>query len=258
MKLVSVSKKELIFELILKDNIPVEALWWFGWGLARHFVVALNIGTMGFWWWRRPEQISRFYESIEDLDKKMKVFVERSPALKIDWGPNRVLTEEDLHRAALCMAALPGPHQRDQHKAYNYYIGGLTFLSLNDIHWQCESTVFGNFLECLKAMMEGEGDWKPDTSFKEAALRFLDDMFPGMDEREHFADLCARFEAKTPDIVIHAQGCDLHETVLRCVLPAHCEAKSGAPPDAAHCSPGPRVRSLRNGAMIGLHLPSLR
>jgi hypothetical protein len=100
------------------------------------------------------------------------------------------------------MAALPGPHQRDQHKAYNYYIGGLTFLSLNDIHWQCESTVFGNFLECLKAMMEEEGDWKPDTSFKEAALRFLDDMFPGMDEREHFADLCARFETKTPDIVV--------------------------------------------------------
>ena len=202
LKLVSVGKKELIFELILKDNVPVEALWWFGWGLARHFVVALNIGSMGFWWWRLPEQISRFYESIEDLDKRMKIFVERSPALKIDWGPNRVLTEEDLHRVALCMAALPGPHKRDQHKAYNYYIGGLTFLSLNDIHWQCESTVFGNFLECLKAMMEEEGDWKPDSSFKEAVLRFLDDMFPGMDERERFAELCARFEAKNLDGVV--------------------------------------------------------
>lgn len=187
-KLVAVSKKELIFELILKENIPVEALWWFGWGLARHFVVVLNIASMGFWWWRLPEQISRFYESIEDLYKKMKIFVERSPALKVDWGANRVLTEEDLRRVALCMAALPGPHQRDQHKAYNYYVGGLTFLSLNDIHWQCESTVFGNFLECLKAMMEEEGDWKPDTSFRDAMLRFLDDMFPKMDEREHFAE----------------------------------------------------------------------
>src|SRR5581483_8001216 len=103
-KLVSATKKELIFELTLKNNVPVEGLWWFGWGLARHFVVALNIGTMGFWWWRLTEQISRFYESIEDLEKKMKIFVERSPALKIDWGPNRVLTEEDLHRVALCMA----------------------------------------------------------------------------------------------------------------------------------------------------------
>lgn len=198
-KLVSVGKKELIFELILKDNVSVEGLWWFGWGLARHFVVALNIGTMGFWWWRLPEQISRYYESIEDLEKKMKTFVERSPALTIDWGANRVLTAEDLQRVALCMAALPGPHQRDRHKAYNHYIGGLTFMSLNDVHWQCESNVFGNFLECLKAMMEDAGDWKPETSVKDAVLRFLDDMFPGMDERAHIAELCARFEAKNFD-----------------------------------------------------------
>jgi hypothetical protein len=201
-KLVSASKKELIFELVLKDNVPVESLWWFGWGLARHFVVALNIGTMGFWWWRLPEQISRFYESVEDLDKKMKIFVERSPALKVDWGANRVLTEEDLQRVATCMAVLPGPQQRDKHKAYNYYIGGLTFLSLNDIHWQCESTVFGNFFECLKAMMEETGDWKPGASFQDSVLRFLDDMFPGMDERQHFADLCARFEEKKLDGVV--------------------------------------------------------
>jgi len=60
-KLVSSKKDELIIEFILRDNVPVEALWFFGWGLARHFVVALNIGTMGFWWWRMPEQISRYY-----------------------------------------------------------------------------------------------------------------------------------------------------------------------------------------------------
>jgi hypothetical protein len=68
-KLVSTTKNELIFELILKDNVPIEGLWYFGWVLARHFVVALNIGTMGFWWWRMPEQISRYYESIEDIEK---------------------------------------------------------------------------------------------------------------------------------------------------------------------------------------------
>lgn len=202
-KLVSATKKELIFELVLKDNVPVQSLWWFGWGLARHFVVALNMGTMGFWWWRLPEQISRFYESIEDLEQKnMKVFVERSPALNIDWGPSRVLTEEDLHRVAVCMTLLPGPHQRDKHKAYNYYVGGLTFLSLNDIHWQCESTAFGNFMESLKAMMEEAGDLKPETNFRDAVLRFLDDLFPGMDEREHIAELCARFESKNFDGVV--------------------------------------------------------
>jgi hypothetical protein len=164
-KLVYAKKDELIFELILKDNVPVQALWFFGWGVARHFVVALSIATMGFWWWRMPEQISRYYETMEDLENAAKFSVERSPSLKIDWGANRVLTDEDLNRVAVCMTALPAPHERDQHRAYNYYIGGLTFLSLNDIHWQCEVNVFGNFFECLKAMMEDAGDWKPGEKF---------------------------------------------------------------------------------------------
>lgn len=41
-KLVSSKNYELIIEFILRDNVPVEALWFFGWGLARHFVAALN------------------------------------------------------------------------------------------------------------------------------------------------------------------------------------------------------------------------
>jgi AbiV family abortive infection protein len=63
-KLVAVSgkKNQLIVELVLGDNVPFESLWFFGWGVARLFVTALNIGTMGFWWWRMPEQISRYYE----------------------------------------------------------------------------------------------------------------------------------------------------------------------------------------------------
>ncbi len=189
-------KNELIVELILKDNVPVEGLWNFGWGLARHFVVALNIGTMGFWWWRMPEQISRYYDSLHDLEKGMGLVLDRIPVLKVDWGENRVLTAEDLNRVAACFAALPGPDKSDQHTAFNYYAGGLTLLSLNDIHWQCESMVFGNFFECLRALMAENGDWKEGMSFRDSMLRFLDEMFPKMDERDQFADLCGRFESK--------------------------------------------------------------
>jgi hypothetical protein len=189
-------KNELIFDLLLKDNIPIEALWYFGWGLARQFVVALNIGTMGFWWWRMPEQISRYYESLRDLEKNMEVGLERSPALTVDWGPNRVLTAQDLDRVAACFTTLSAPHERDQHTAYDHYIGGLTFLSLNDIHWQCESTVFANFFECLKALMTENGDLTPGVSVCDSLLRFVDDMFPDMDQRDQFAELFERFESK--------------------------------------------------------------
>lgn len=196
---VSGKKNQLLIDFILRDEVPIHALWHFGWGIARHFVVALNIATMGFWWWRMPEQISRYYESFEDLQTGHAFAVERSPALRVDWGENRALTEEELNRVMACFVALPGPDKQDQHAAYNYYIGGLTFLSLNDIHWQCESTVFGNFLESLKAMMIDADEWETGTPFEPCLLRFLDELFPQMEERDRFAEVCRLFEAKDVD-----------------------------------------------------------
>jgi hypothetical protein len=43
-------------------------------------------------------------------------------------------------------------------------------------------------------MMREAGDWKPDTSVQHAMLRFLDQMFPDIDDRSQFAELCGRFE----------------------------------------------------------------
>ncbi|OHV63565.1 hypothetical protein LCM4577_32175 [Mesorhizobium sp. LCM 4577] len=196
-KLVAVSgkKDQLIIEFTLKDQVPIEALWHFGWGIARHFVVALNIGTMGFWWWRLPEQISRYWDGMVDLESGKEIGVERSPSLVIDWGENRVLAEQDLYQVMACFAALPGPNRRDEHRAYNYYIGGLTFLSLNDIHWQNETTAFANFISSLQAMMEDAGDVNEGASFEPTFLAFLEDLFPNFDERERYMELCRLFAA---------------------------------------------------------------
>ncbi len=67
-----------------------------------------------------PRQISKFYESIEDLEKKQRVGVERSPRLTVDWGTNRVLTEADLNRVSQCFLALPSPEHPEKQEPYNY------------------------------------------------------------------------------------------------------------------------------------------
>src|SRR5206468_2655788 len=100
------------------------------------------------------------YESIHDLENKMEVGLERHPSLKIDWGENRVLTIEDLARTAAVFAVLPPRDRQGKQTGLDLYIGGLTFLSLNDVHWQCESQSFGNFLESLRLMMAQQGDWQ--------------------------------------------------------------------------------------------------
>lgn len=192
---VSGKKNELLVDLLLGDDVPVDALWWFAWGVARHFVVALNIGTMGFWWWRMPEQISRFYESMHDVENNLEMKVERTPSLKIDWGENRVLTIEDLARSAAVFASLPGRDPDGKMTGLDAYVGGLTFLSLNDIHWQCEVQSFGNFFECLRLMMEQHGDWTPGNPFEPAFIKFLDELFPAFDEKDRYAALIRAFDA---------------------------------------------------------------
>jgi hypothetical protein len=189
-------KNELLIDFILGDNVPVDALWYLAWGIARQFVVALNIGTMGFWWWRMPEHISRYYESISDLENRMEVSIERHPSLKIDWGENRVLTIEDLARAAAVFAVFPPHDPQGKRTGLDLYVGGLTFLSLNDVHWQCEMQSFGNFFESLRLMMAQQGDWQEGAPFEPAFVRFIDALFPKFDEKERYIELCRAFEAK--------------------------------------------------------------
>jgi hypothetical protein len=238
---VSGKKNQLIVELILGDNVSAGALWLFGWGVARLFVTALNMGTMGFWWWRMPEQISRYYESLEDLDTRMQFVVERRPSLKIDWGAHRVLNEGDLGGVAMCLAALPGPGEREKHAAYNFYVGGITFLSLNDVHWQCELQAYGNFHESLKVMMKEAGEWNGEEAFEIPFARFLGELYPAMpqEERDHFIEISRRFEAKNlQGLVITLQEvsfiklfCDAY--FLRTVGPAAIGAKPLANEKAA-------------------------
>lgn len=190
---------QLLVDFILGDNVPIESLWFFGWGLARSFVMALNIGTMGYWWWRLPEFVSRYHESLCDLENDSDFDIKRNPSLEQNWGENRVLKEQDLGRVAMCMAALPRPGENDRLTPFNFYTGGITFLSLNDIHWQCELQAYGNFHECLKAMMKASGEWNEGQDYVEAFLRFYDDAFPNTPERERFKVLCTAFETKSFD-----------------------------------------------------------
>ena len=198
-KLTAVPEKpnQLIVEFLLQDNMPAGApLWWFGWGLARHFVTALNIATMGFWWWHMPEDVNSYYESLTDLENNRRLEITRSPALKMDWGDKRRLTEADLFNTSICFTALPAPKDREQHTPYNSYVTGLNFLSLNDVHWQCETWVFGNFFESLKAMMMQTGELALDADPVPALQKFILGITPDMNDIDRFKELFEVFEKR--------------------------------------------------------------
>lgn len=198
MKLTAVQGKpnELIVEFTFKDNIPIEALWQVGWGMARCFVAALNIATMGFWWWHLPEDIDSYYESVEDAESKARIEIKRNPSLRVDWGTNRVLSEEDMNRTALCLASFPPPSQPEKHRPFDHYIAGLTFLSLNDVHWQCEVQAFGNFFESLRLLMETFSDLQPGQSYLAALDKFITATIPALNSAEKFLEILPAFDEK--------------------------------------------------------------
>ena len=120
-------KKELLIDFILGDNVPVQPLWYFGWGVARQFVTALNMGTMGFWWWHMPQHVDRWFESLRDLETGQELRMERKPsscdrlgrksrADRTGFGPGR----RDFCLAHTARAGRQAGRSRLLHRRFNF------------------------------------------------------------------------------------------------------------------------------------------
>ena len=161
------NKNEILVQFTLHKSIPVQLLWQSGMQLSSMIVLALNIGTVGFFWWYVPSFVSRYYEQILDLENKARVFIERSPELVIKW-PNQALKEAQLSTISLVLAHLM---RIDQPKwaAYSKYLQALGMLAKNDIFGQLEHTIVVGFYDALRAAMIAYGDWDGNTATLEAA-----------------------------------------------------------------------------------------
>ena len=190
-------KDQLIAEFTLPKNISVNGLWWAAWGAARRFVVALNIGTFGCFWWYVPEQVSRFYEKIVDLENKMEVKIERNPILKLDWR-HSALSETDLQNTALCFAMLPGDNESELGQSMGAYITALAFLNKNDIHFQFEANSYELFYKSLKHGMRHFTDWDDKERFPDRFERLLGSHNIGQEEIGKHKILAQRFESTPP------------------------------------------------------------
>lgn len=188
-------KNQLLVEFVLSKNIPIHGVWWAGWGVARKFVVSMNIGCFGFFWWYVPEQISRFYEGLKDLEAGADVVVERSPILKLDWK-REALSERDLNSVALCFSMIPGPGDEDKHEPFGLYLTGLAFLSRTDVHMQFEANAYEVFYKTLKSAFRSYGDWDGVSPFAQVFHAVMKDWIPDEAGRQRFIDLGEQFEKK--------------------------------------------------------------
>jgi hypothetical protein len=110
-----------------------------------------------------------------------------------------VLTASDLGLVSQCFLALPQLEETEQQEPYGYYLSGINFLSLNDVHWQCEGIAFGNFFQSLRGMMKQSGYWKPEMPFVPTLVRFFDESFPAVEDRPHMTELFHMFDSPAVD-----------------------------------------------------------
>src|ERR1039458_9376815 len=95
-------KSELLVKFIAPKSLQCQMVWQMGMQSSMLLVNAVNIGTAGFFWWYLPTFISKFAESVFDLEQKTEVLLERSPQLKISWG-HLALSREDLKQVRIVL-----------------------------------------------------------------------------------------------------------------------------------------------------------
>ena len=165
-------RNEIVVTLFVPNKVVVQDLWNMGWQNTYVFVTALNIGTMGFFWWYTPEYISRYFEKIRDVEHDSEIIVDRTPMLRIVWPP-QALKSADLNNVSVVYSFMAQANQQ-QFESTHRYFRNVGLMAKNDIFFQFEPTIFIEFMSALKDAMSAYGDWdgKPETAETSVAAFF--------------------------------------------------------------------------------------
>lgn len=175
---VSGKSDQLLIDLDATGDLTVDRLYKSGLAMSRRLVMALNVATLGFFWFHElldgdPKQSGRFYERMTDLENKIEVRAHRSPSLRLEFGPQRrVLEASDLNRWALCFGHFLRYEQPTELNICERYLDGLGMIATSDAHMAFEIQAVVAFYLALKDAMKHYGSWAVDEPFGVAMKRF--------------------------------------------------------------------------------------
>jgi AbiV family abortive infection protein len=173
---VSGKNNQLLVDLDAGSNLAITDVWQTSYFLSRRLVMALNVATLGHFWFhepldRDPKASGRFYERITDLQTKIDVGAHRNPPLRIEFGPPRALEDADLHRVVGCFAALISLHGPEEGAICDRYHDGTAFIAKTDSQMSFEIQGVAAFYIALKTAMSVFGYWQPSSESYPVALR---------------------------------------------------------------------------------------
>ena len=163
--------------------------------LSRRIVMALNVGTLGYFWFHEPLdadplQSGKYYEKFVDLVTEKEVKACRTPPLRWELGPRRALERVDFYRWSLCcshLLALRGDHV----SICERYLDGMAMVAKSDAHMAFELQAVAVFYLALKEAVELYRA-STDVESVEGTLRCISAELLGREEDDDYIGrLCA-------------------------------------------------------------------
>lgn len=185
-KLIYANKKdEFILELNLDDNVTLANLYGHALSLTKMLLSFLSIGSIGYFWFERPDFTRQVFEEVRDLEK---------PGFKLEvqpkytfWDTDRApaLSEQHLQHAVECMAAFLPLRDQEAEPIFGPYFQGLALLAKSDVHVSTEMTVKNAFIASLCGAIRHFGGWDgQQASLAETLDRLFTPIIPDDNHRK--------------------------------------------------------------------------
>lgn len=181
-------KNEFLVQFTFPKRTQVQELWTAGLQISSMFLIAINVGTFGFFWWYLPTYVSKYYEEIVDIENKAAVSAEPNVPPAVTWG-HQALKEADLNNAALVFAHLVRINP-DQRQAYDQYLRALGLIAKTDLFGKFEPSILVQFYNALRAGFKAYGDWDgTPEAFEPVTERLWDELAADQPFRTHMTEI---------------------------------------------------------------------
>jgi hypothetical protein len=192
-------KHELLMKAVLPDGVTGDKLFLSGKALGDHILLALNIASVGYFYWYLPPHLETYVELAFDLERKAQLNLRRPQALFPDLGRRRVLDDGRLKDAVVVIGLLYGIENRHEAQAFEHYLMALKLIARTDVHLDISGQAYGEFYLCLSNAVEvyGPADARP---LPERLREVLAAQVQGFDEAPQFVEWGEEFRvtAKGP------------------------------------------------------------
>lgn len=201
-KLYSVkNKNEFIFELYVPKSIHLTNLLQYSLNYTHIFLLSLNIGSLGFFWYCIPDMTKKIQKSVFDIEKNKELYIGFKIIPDLDFFDNEELDSEDVRNQQLVFIYLGDISETPKFSFLSDYLKALNLLSRNNLFLRFEKTIYLHLFKAFKNILISHKEWDGKSSLKDVVIQLFskknvnNDNTEMLDEFQKAVDIGLRLES---------------------------------------------------------------